>query len=498
MPILRVISGSNTGTVYELARENLLIGRDLDVQIQVPDQGVSRRHAEIMRVGDLFLLRDCGSRNGTFINEDRVTERVLRQGDKITVGNTVFAFEDRPELLEQSKLIQFHDGALNPHQTLFLRTTSRGAAAEPHAGANAFRDSPLLVAMERIAHIVSGEETLGAVLSKSLAELGAAIRALQLTIFTLTRAEGADQFRLIASWSTEPGKPQRVSRSVMEQTCRDGQPILVHDAGQDARFSTEDSIVSQGLRSIMCAPLKAQQQPFGVLYAAECGAPAGFGAEDLELFTAVATQLGLAIAAAKTQHRHDVFFKQAMRVLVAAIEHRLPETKGAGERIANFCAATARALRLDPQDVRYAWLSGLLHNAATLGLSDRELAEHVLLPIRRSRAAEELFSHLPGMGPVLAAIKDQDECYDGTGTPEGKKGDNIPLLAQVLGVAKHFDRLLSGDLSGNAGVPIREALLAVNELKDRQFPARVVNALFVAYRRGELFLEEQQFNAVDV
>ncbi len=498
MPILRIMSGSNVGTVYELARDSLLMGRDLDVQIQVPDQGVSRRHAEIVRVGELFLLRDLGSRNGTFINEDRVTERVLRQGDKITVGNTVFAFEDRPELLAQSALIQFHDGVVNPQQTLFLRTTTRGAQIEPHAAGGNFRDSPLLSAMERIAHFVSGEKTLGAILSKSLAELGVAIRALQTSIFTLSRADGGDQFRLIASWSKEDGKPHRVSRSVMAQTCRDGRSLLVRDAGQDIRFSTEESIVSQGLRSILCAPLRAQQQTFGVLYAAECEAPAGFAAEDLELFTAVATQLGLAIAAAKTQHQHDVFFKQAMRVLVAAIEHRLPETKGAGERIADFCAATARALRLDPQDVRYAWLSGLLHNVAALGLSDRELGEQVLLPIRRSRAAEELFSHLPGMDPVLAAIKEQDERYDGTGTPEGKSGDNVPLLAQILGLAKYFDKLLSGDLSGNAGVPVREALLALNELKDRQFPAKVVNALFVAYRRGELFQEEQDFSAVDM
>ena len=143
-------------------------------------------------------------------------------------------------------------------------------------------------------------------------------------------------------------------------------------------------------------------------------------------------------------------------------------------------------------------LSGLLHNVAVLGLSDRELAEPVLLPLRRSRAAEELLSRLSGMDPVLAAIKDQDERWDGSGTPESKTGDNIPLLAQILGLAKLFDRLLSGDLSGKAGVSIREALLEIHALKDRQFPARVVNALFIAYRRGELFQEDQQFSALDV
>ena len=502
MPILRVLSGSNSGAVYELSRNTLVMGRDLDVQIQIADQGVSRRHAEIARVDALFLLRDLGSRNGTFINEESVAERVLREGDRIRVGSTVFAFEDRPQLLEQSRLIQFHDGAVNPRQTIFLRMRSKpadpAAAAPAAAGRGTFRDSPLLSAMERIAHFVAGEKTLGAVFSKALAELGAANRALQTAIFALRKGDGADEFRLVVSWSSEANKPLRVSRSVMRQACRDRQPILVQNAGQDIRFSAEDSIIAQGLRSIMCAPLEAHGRVFGTLYAADCSDPAGFGAEDLELFTAVATQLGLVIAAAQAQRQYDVFFKQAMRVLVAAIEHRLPESKGAGERVAGFCAATARALNMDPQDVRYAWLSGLLHNVAVLGLSDRELAEPVLLPLRRSRAAEELLSRLSGMDPVLAAIKDQDERWDGSGTPESKTGDNIPLLAQILGLAKLFDRLLSGDLSGKAGVSIREALLEIHALKDRQFPARVVNALFIAYRRGELFQEDQQFSALDV
>ena len=76
MAILRVKSGSNVGTVYEISRESLLLGRDLDAKIQVADQGVSRRHAEILRVGELCLLKDCGSRNGTFINDEQVNERV--------------------------------------------------------------------------------------------------------------------------------------------------------------------------------------------------------------------------------------------------------------------------------------------------------------------------------------------------------------------------------------------------------------------------------------
>lgn len=497
MAILRVKSGTGIGTVYELSRELLVLGRDLEATIQVADQGVSRHHAEVIRVGELFLLRDCGSRNGTFINGERVSERALREGDRIRVGTTEFAFEDRPELLEESHWVQFHDRAFSPSDTLHLRTKGSLPAAQREPPPGRFRDSLLLLAMDRIAHCAAQESRLDVILRQSLAELGAAINARRVYVFNPDGEEEGELFRVVASWLApgEDARGSRISNSVMQQACRDGEPLLIGNAVSDARFCAEDSIVTQQLESILCSPLKAQKQVFGVLYAADCTRGGSFTTEDLELFGAVATQLGLTIAFSRKQRQHDVFFKRVMRVLVAAIEHRLPETKGSSERVANLCAAMARAMHLDPQDVRYAWLAGLLHNVAALGLSDRELAESILLPIRRNRAAEELLAPLAGLEPVLEAILNQNERFDGGGAPHGKKGDSIPLLAQILGLAVAFDRLLSGDLAAGEALSVRDALLKLNETKDRQFPARAVNGLMVAYRRGELFKEDQHFNA---
>ena len=287
MALLRVVSGSNAGTVYEVSRDSLLLGRDLDATIQIPDQGVSRRHAEIIRMGELCLIKDCGSRNGTFVNDEQVTERVLRAGDRIKVGNTVFVFEDRPGLMEESRLIHFHDGAVSPRETVSLSLGTSTAVATPEV-AKEYRESPLLAAVERIANIVAAEKNIRTLLEKAVAEAGRAVRAGSAYVFRRRVTEEREEYHLLASWTNENTKRTgrlRVSRSVMRQAARDGTTVLVNDPGLDMRFSAQDSIISQGLQTIICAPLKVQDRVLGVLYAADSLDEKGFSPEDMELFS---------------------------------------------------------------------------------------------------------------------------------------------------------------------------------------------------------------------
>ena len=64
------------------------IGRRTAADLQIISTDVSREHAEIVRDGDQYILRDRGSRYGTFVNGDPVTERALAFGDRIRLGRT--------------------------------------------------------------------------------------------------------------------------------------------------------------------------------------------------------------------------------------------------------------------------------------------------------------------------------------------------------------------------------------------------------------------------
>jgi pSer/pThr/pTyr-binding forkhead associated (FHA) protein len=68
------------------------LGRHPDSEIILDDITVSRRHAEISRSGDRYVVRDAGSLNGTYVNQERVDEVELRQGDELQVGKFRLVF----------------------------------------------------------------------------------------------------------------------------------------------------------------------------------------------------------------------------------------------------------------------------------------------------------------------------------------------------------------------------------------------------------------------
>jgi diguanylate cyclase (GGDEF)-like protein len=95
---LIVLSGLNVGEMFQVGAKDLLVGRGQECQVQVADDGVSRRHATLRTVADEIWLEDSESRNGTFVNGERVAGRHrLVDGDKIQIGAATvlkFTFSD--------------------------------------------------------------------------------------------------------------------------------------------------------------------------------------------------------------------------------------------------------------------------------------------------------------------------------------------------------------------------------------------------------------------
>lgn len=82
-----------TNERYQLGSHPIAVGRSPECEITIMDSNVSRRHAEIQPRGDVFVLVDLGSTNGTRVNGVRVSERELRDGDEIAFGTTRMLFQ---------------------------------------------------------------------------------------------------------------------------------------------------------------------------------------------------------------------------------------------------------------------------------------------------------------------------------------------------------------------------------------------------------------------
>ncbi len=92
-PALVVRSGGGrAGEPFELGEGRTLIGRSPECDVFLDDVTVSRRHAELRRDGDRFLIRDLGSLNGTFVNRHRIEETTLEDDDEVQIGKYRMTF----------------------------------------------------------------------------------------------------------------------------------------------------------------------------------------------------------------------------------------------------------------------------------------------------------------------------------------------------------------------------------------------------------------------
>lgn len=89
---LVVIYGLELGKKFNLTRPQMIIGRSSKADVQIDQEAVSRNHCKILNTGNAVLLRDMGSTNGTYVNDEMIDEYVLRDGDFIKVGRCIFKF----------------------------------------------------------------------------------------------------------------------------------------------------------------------------------------------------------------------------------------------------------------------------------------------------------------------------------------------------------------------------------------------------------------------
>ena len=497
MPVLRVKAGSQKGQIHELNADKLVLGRESTGDIQVLDQGVSRRHAEIFRIGELYFIQDLESRNGTFLNDQAIREEVLRFGDRIRIGNTSLVFEDRFAAIKESTRIRLADAgpnAVHPTSTIALRVggdTSVGITPQEEESTES-RSLNLLLAVDQ----VTSEEGGLARLLERVCQLTA--KTLQAEhVYVFWRSLDLDSFDLLGRFDRESARPAKggeatgVSTSILRDCVREGRAILSSDASLDGQFDGMTSVVMNQLRSVVCVPISVLQKAHGVLYAYANRAEA-FSAEDLELVSAVGIQLGSTIGLLKMVRNSDKFFRTSIRTLVSAIEMRFPEDHGRSERIATYSLAIAKELGLTTHELRNAWLAGMLHGVGMIPLSDEERANAATVAAKKAANARKLLSQVPELSEVLPAIEDQAERWNGHGVPHGKKEQEIPLLARILGLAVELDRLLCSTEDGDEA-SLKETLLKLREAAGRQFDRESVNALLIAYRNGRLFNQDEEF-----
>ncbi len=491
MPRLRIVSGPNTGAISDLdlkkspdvtnKQESVVIGRDPNIEVPLADQGASRRHAEIFRIGDKYFLQDLNSKNGIFVNEEQVNLEILNVGDRIRIGQTEIIYEDIPggKVLGRDDTPQFGGSTM----VIDLKALRAGHKS---AGTKAM-ESDRLQNLYRTGKIISVEKNRRKLIK---ALLGIAVEAVEAEEAHLMLRVPGGKIKLVES-RVDEGKDLHISTVIVNRVLEFGKAVLSSDASQDERFSKSKSVTESRVRSVICAPLIAAGKVSGALYLASSKVEEGFTAENLEIIALIAVQLGLALQNMKAAEGQRELYFRTIHALSNAIALRDPTTLGHSERVSKYVGAICNELDLAVEQRGRFQIAGILHNIGKIGATDAEIeataGEDRDARMAQIRLAGKVIKDIGGLDFTLPGIRHTYEHYDGSGVPDGLKGGNIPLMARVISVANHFDKLTAMTNPDSQPMLTKDAFEKLREMAGTVIDPDILNALEIAYKKGTLF-----------
>lgn len=328
MAFLKITDASGRQWQHTLAAHApCTIGRAPDNVVVLDDPRASRYHAHV-RAGEdgSFLMVDGAMVNGqlrrsankVFINGEPRYEQPLKNGDRVTIGASTLRFEQEDE---ERTDVRYDDKPLGHTQLLISANDVMSTVLRSKTELGGPARDKVLEALQRKANILAAlyemSKTLGSVF-----DLNAIFSKATDIIFRSTPADrvvallaepnpdNLDDVKLtpIATRARDEkleahARKLTIGRTITRKVMKDRVALLSQDAAADEQFAGVDSIVSQGVRSTICAPLVAETRVHGALYADRLDPFASFKPDDLELISAVAAQTAIAVENARAHER---------------------------------------------------------------------------------------------------------------------------------------------------------------------------------------------------
>jgi len=314
-PRLTAIAGRLKGSIFTIEDLPVVIGRDTTATLCIADASVSRRHSQIEKEEEDFVILDLESLNGTFINDVPVKRRKLQHGDRVRIGDSQFIFlRHDGDLNSKSSEVRFDDGQIVSGSTLQVRFNDALYLMA--------RDLSALMKVSTTINAIRGVEELQKTLLELLFEVVPAERGAILLIDPSPQGE-EKEFASVFGLDRRRGQDESisVSRTVTKWVLHHGESLLISNQTDPKGFEASDSLLEQRPGSVLCVPLVMLGRTLGVIYLDTKEPDTLFDKDHLQLVSAISAITAVAIENA----RHIEWLVSENQRLIADfnIEHNM-------------------------------------------------------------------------------------------------------------------------------------------------------------------------------
>lgn len=200
--------------------------------------------------------------------------------------------------------------------------------------------------------------------------------------------------------------------------------------------------------NIVCVPILVKDKLKGVLGATDKAPIQDVDQEDVSLLENVASQIAICVENMELSKDIEETYYNTLVMLARIVEARDPYSAGHLERVSSYVEMIAEKLDMDDEAKKILTGGALLHDLGKVGIEDTILKkEGILTPQeyemmkQHSMIGENILKPLRSMSKLSSVVRHHHEMYDGTGYPNGLKGEEIPLAARILTVADIYDAI---------------------------------------------------------
>lgn len=321
------LSGNRSGERITLEVGRTTIGRHPGCDLVIDESSVSRQHAAIIVDGNAVFVEDLQSRNGTFINGNRLTgRRALDDGDEVKICDRRLLFHAGHEPLSDVMATQHVDLEDVSEDTgqgshILSQVDMHCLSVDASAGLKSEAQLRAVVGLHRA---LGSSLSLDEVLPKMVDGLFGIFPQAERGFVLLSDPKSK---RLVLRASRIKGKPEpgplRLSLSLLDNVVKTRRAVLSADALSDSRFDASHSIIDCQIRSVMCVPVVCgERDVLGVVHVDSRDPRSRFDQSDLEVLAGIAGDAAQAIEQA-VNHDERIGQEQLKRDLELA--HRVQQ-----------------------------------------------------------------------------------------------------------------------------------------------------------------------------